>query len=120
VRQRWWCTGAIAGSGIIAFGIFGALSHAGATEPVQLATWTIGAALFHDALLAPAVIGVGFVTARWVPAPLRVPVRIGLALSAVVTALAWPYIRRYGYRASNPSALPFHYGRNLVFVLVII
>ena len=45
---------------------------------------------------------------------------VGLVLSGLVTALAWPYVRGYGYRASNPSALPLHYGRNLLIVLAAI
>jgi hypothetical protein len=117
-RPYW--IGAALGSGIIAFGLIGALSHSGATRPTQLVTWTIGAAVFHDALLAPLVVVFGLATARWVPVAVRVPVRIGLALSGLVTAMAWPYIRGYGYRASNPSALPFAYGRNLVILLSII
>ena len=117
--RRWW-VGAAAGSAVIAFGLVGALSHSGATRPTQLVTWTIGAAAVHDALLAPLVIAFGLATARWVPVTVRVPVRVGLALSGLITALAWPYLRGYGYRASNPSALPFHYGRNLVIVLAVI
>jgi hypothetical protein len=117
--RRWWI-GAAAGTAVIAFGLVGALSHSGATDPTQLLTWTVGAAVVHDALLAPVVIAFGLVTARYVPVTVRVPVRVGLALSGLVTALAWPYLRGYGYRASNPSALPFQYGRNLVIVLAAI
>lgn len=117
--RRYWI-GAALGSGIIAFGLIGALSQSGATRPAQLVTWTIGAAVFHDALLAPLVVAFGLATARWVPVAVRVPVRIGLALSGLVIAMAWPYVRGYGYRASNPSALPFAYGRNLVILLSII
>lgn len=120
MKPRSWWVGAAAGTAVIAFGLVGALSHSGATRPTQLVTWTIGAAVLHDALLAPVVIAFGLATARWVPVTVRVPVRVGLVLSGLVTALAWPYLRGYGYRASNPSALPFHYGRNLVIVLAII
>jgi hypothetical protein len=120
MKSRSWAVGAAAGTALIAYGLVGALSHSGATRPAQLAAWTIGAAVLHDALLAPVVIAFGLATARWVPVTVRVPVRVGLALSGLVTALAWPYLRGYGHRASNPSALPFHYGRNLVIVLAVI
>jgi hypothetical protein len=120
MKARSWWVGAAAGTAIITVGLVGALGHAGATRPTQLVIWTIGAAVVHDALLAPVVIAFGLATARWVPVTMRVPVRVGLALSALVTALAWPYVRGYGYRASNPSALPFHYGRNLIILLAVI
>jgi hypothetical protein len=120
MKPRSWWVGAVAGSAVIAFGLVGVLGHSGSTRPAQLVTWTIGAAVVHDALLAPVVIAFGLATARWVPVTVRVPVRVGLALSGLIIALAWPYLRRYGYHESNPSALPFHYGRNLVIVLAII
>jgi hypothetical protein len=120
MRPRLWWLGAATGTVIIVFGLIGMVAHSGATRPVQLVSWTIGAAVFHDALLAPFVAMLGLATTRWVPATVRVPVRVGLAISALVTALAWPYVRGYGYRASNPSALPFHYGRNLLIVVTAI
>jgi hypothetical protein len=44
--------------------------------------------------------------------------RLALAVTALVTAIAWPLVRGWGYRAANPSALPLDYGRNLVGVVV--
>jgi hypothetical protein len=120
MMPRHYWIGAALGSGIIVFGLIGALSHSGATRPTQLVGWAIGAAVFHDALLAPLVVVFGLATARWVPVTVRVPVRVGLALSGLVAAMAWPYVRGYGHRDSNPSALPFHYGRNLAIVVTVI
>ena len=117
--KRWWI-GTTAGAALILVGLVGIATHAGATRPVALTEWTLGAAVVHDALVAPAVAVVGLVTARWLPVALRVPIRVGLALSALVVALAWPFVRGYGRRASNPSALPFEYGRNLVILLAVI
>jgi hypothetical protein len=55
---------------------------------------------------------------RNLPAPIRTPARFALAVTALVTAIAWPLVRGWGYRAANPSALPLDYGRNLAGVLV--
>jgi hypothetical protein len=120
MRSRWCWPGVAIGSVVIVFGLVGAFTHSGSTRPIQLLAWTVGAAAVHDAFLAPLVVALGLVTARWVPVVVRVPVRVALVLSGLVTALAWPYVRGYGYRASNPSALPLHYGRNLLIVLAAI
>ncbi|WP_053206103.1 hypothetical protein [Jiangella muralis] len=112
----WTCL--IAGAGIAGYGLAGAWADRADTRPVDLAVWLAGSGLVHDVLLAPAVVAAALAT-RWVPVVARLPVRLGLALSALLTVLFWPVVRGWGRSPSVPSALPLDYGRNLVLVLAI-
>ncbi len=109
----------IAGAGIVGYGLFGAWADRADTRPADLVFWLAGAIAAHDALIAPAAIAVVLAT-RWLPDAARLPVRLGLALTALLTVLFWPVVRGWGRSASVPSALPLDYGRNLVVVLALI
>ncbi len=104
----------------IAYGLVGILGHRDATRPANLFGWFGAAGVTHDAILAPLSVAVGLATARLVPAVALPSVRVGLAFSGVLFAFTWPYVHGYGYRASNPSALPLDYSRNLLWALVVI
>lgn len=51
------------------------------------------------------------------PARVRAPVEVGLIVSGVVVLFAWPFLRGYGLRPDNPSALPNDYAAGLAGVL---
>ena len=87
---------------------------------IGFARWFVGVAIVHDAFVAPAVFGVAWLAGRLLPRRAVVPVRLGLASTALVTLYAWPLVRGYGRAASNPTALPLDYRRNLVISLVAI
>ena len=112
--------GLAVGALVMAYGLKGLLGAASTTQPRNLFTFFIGAGVVHDALFAPLVVVVGWLTARFVPKVARVPVWIALSYSVVLIAFAWPLVRRYGARSTIPSALPLDYGRNLVVSLVVI
>lgn len=109
----------IAGAGIVGYGLDGAWADRADTRPADLVIWLAGAIAAHDALIAPAAIAVALAT-RWLPDAARLPVRLGLALSALLTLVFWPVVRGWGRSASVPSALPLDYGRNLVAVLALV
>ncbi|SDT14833.1 hypothetical protein [Jiangella sp. DSM 45060] len=113
----WTCLAA--GAAIAGYGLAGAWADRADTRPAELAGWLAGSGLLHDALLAPVVVAAALAT-RWVPDPARLPVRLGFALSALLTLLFWPVVRGWGRSPSVPSALPLDYGRNLVIVLALI
>ena len=109
-------SGAIGGVCLIAFGVGGLITDHQATKPPQLAIWFFGAGIAHDAVVAPIVVALGVLT-RQLPRLARTPVRLALAASALLTLLVWPLVQGWGVSASNPSALPLDYGRNLLAVL---
>lgn len=110
--------GLLVGGGLAAFGLFGAWLDRADTHPGELVLWLAGAGIVHDAVLAPIFIALALLTAK-LPAPARSPVRIGLAISGCLTAIAWPLVRRWGASVANPSALPLDYGPNLALVLAV-
>ena len=90
------------------------------TNPVNLAKFVLGAGVAHDAILAPIVVLAGWVTARALPVPARLPVRLGLALSGLLTLFTWPLIRGYVNNRRNPSIVPLDYVRSFWVTLAIL
>lgn len=106
--------GLVIGVVVMAYGVKGLLGAADATQPSNLAAFFVGAGIVHDAVFAPIVVLVGWLTRRLVPPVARNPVRIALALSMLLVVFTWPLVRRWGARDSNPSLLPLDYGHNVV------
>lgn len=102
-----------AGLALIAVGLHGVAANVDVTG---WAAWFAVPVLVHDAVLVPAVLAAGRLTAR-LPAPARTPVRAGLAAAGCLTLVALPLVLGHGRRADVPSRLPLPYGRNLAVVL---
>ena len=115
-RFGFWA-GMAVGWPVMGFGLAGLLAEAADTRPGDLARWFISGAVVHDGLVAPVVCGAGWLLARAVPRALRGPVASGLVVSAVVVLYSWPFLRGYGRRPSNPSALPLDYAAGVAAVL---
>lgn len=111
--------GLVAGLPVIAYGVRGALVDAADTHPADLARWVVGAALVHDLLFAPLLLGLGIVLARLVTDDAtRWVLRAGLIVSGSLALVAWPLVRGYGQTDAVPSLLPRDYTRGLVVYLV--
>jgi hypothetical protein len=106
-----------AGWALMAYGMAGAVANTRDTDPANLARWFLGAAVAHDAVLAPATCLAGAVLSRLVPARFRAPVQAGLIVAGVVTLFAFPLVRAYGLRPDNPTVVFRHYGPSLALVL---
>ena len=117
-RAAFWIAVAV-GWVTIAFAAWGIWSDRGLTEPVDLARWFASLVLVHDLALVPLTLAVAWAVGRVVPPAAVVPVRLGLASAALLVALAWPLVRRYGARESNPSLLPLPYGRNAAIAVAL-
>ena len=113
-------TSAVIGLLIMAFGVRGLFSDRSATPPRGFAQWFVGSAIVHDALIAPCAFAIAWAVGWALPRRAVIPVRLGLATSALLVAFAWPLVRGYGRRAANPTALPLDYGRNLVVALIVV
>ncbi|MEV5831766.1 hypothetical protein AB0L25_40005 [Spirillospora sp. NPDC052242] len=105
-----------AGLALIAVGLHGVAADVGVAG---WAAWFAVPVLVHDAVLVPAVLVAGRLTAR-LPAPARAPVRAALAAAGCLTLVALPLVLGHGRRADVPSRLPLPYGRNLAVVLTAI
>jgi len=92
----------------------------GLPQPLDIGRWFVGTLVVHDGLWLPVAVAIGWVTSRFVPAAARVPVRVGLAMSAVISLATLPVTRRYGAIPDNPSVDPGNAGRALVVVLAMV
>jgi hypothetical protein len=111
---------AVVGWASIGYGVRGVVVDRAATQPTDLARWFGGLLVLHDLAVVPVALAVAWLVGRAVPGPAVVPVRLGLASSAIAIALAFPLVRGYGERSGNPSLLPLPYERNLLVVLGVV
>jgi hypothetical protein len=100
---------ALLGWAVMAIAIRGVLDHRIDTRPESLARFVIGAALLHDLVLAPLVLGVGVVVARSIPSRMRAIVQASLIVGGLLTLYAFPLVRAYGLAPHNPTSLPRNY-----------
>lgn len=104
------------GAAVMAFGLWGLWANAGRTHPADFARWFVGAALAHDLVVAPVVLGVGAMLTRVVHGRVRAAVQAALAITAVLVVTTFPFWRGYGRAGGNPTVLPLDYARGLVIV----
>lgn len=90
------------------------------SDLVGLVLWGLVPVLLSDLVLLPLVVLLGWFVARVVPGRWRVPVVVGLVLSAAVLAVAWPFLGGWGHRPDNPSLLDLDYPFGVAVVLAVI
>lgn len=117
-RKVFWPAVAI-GWAAIGWGLIGLFENSSRTNPSQWVRWFVGSLVVHDLILAPAVIGVGVLLARWVPVRHRGPVQGALIITGILVLVFFPFVRGYGLRDDNPSALPNDYGMGLIIVIAL-
>jgi hypothetical protein len=103
----------------IGFGAWQVLAGA----PVAVGVWLAGGVIAHDAVLAPAVVALGWLVARAVPRTVRGPLQAGALVAGSVALMSAPLWLRPllgPVSRANPSANPLDYPRNLVLVLAVI
>jgi hypothetical protein len=105
---------------VIGYGLRGAIVDAADTHPAELARWVIGTALVHDLLAVPVAIGVALVARRLTPPRAWPPLRAGLAATAVLGLVGWPFVRGYGDDPTNPTVLPRDYGAGLAAAIGVV
>jgi len=90
------------------------------TDGRSALAYLIGGPVLHDALVAPVVGLVGLLICRWVGPHWRAPVRIGVAVSAVLALIAVPGIWRTDAGQHNPGLDDRNYAVGLVIALVVV
>ena len=117
--KAFW-VGLVVGWFVIAVGIRGLVINANspmATNPPGWALLLVQSNLLHDFVLLPIVFLVGRIVIRVAPRTLRAPVQVGLICSGSVLLFAYPFVRGFGVKASNPTILPQDEARGLLVVL---
>lgn len=105
----------VPGFAAVGWGALGLLRDDRVPLPAWL-TWFVGSALVHDLVVAPLVVVIGAVLARFLPRPARPPIVVGLVVSGVLTLVAMPFILDLG-TSTEPGFLPLDYGRNLLLLV---
>jgi hypothetical protein len=113
----WWrWLFVLPGLAAVGYGAHGLLT-AGRRVPLDSwLTWFLGSALLHDLVLAPAWIGLGWLSARLLPRAARPPVVAGAAVTGVLALVALPFLIGDGADPANGSFLPRDTGRDLLLV----
>jgi hypothetical protein len=106
------------GALLMAYAISGALTDTGVKGGALI--FLVAAAVVHDGLVLPLVIGAGVLIGRLVPSRPRTAVRVAAVISLAVTVVALPLVLGRGRVPDNPSVLPLHYGRGLLVIYTII
>lgn len=113
--------GAVLGWAVMAYGAAGLVSAARRTMPRELVLFVLGAAVIHDAVIAPVTILVGGgVIRRLVPAGWRPAVAAAFVAGAPISLFAIPFIRGEGRNPGNPSVLPGNYARGLAVTVALL
>jgi hypothetical protein len=112
--------GLVVGLPIIGYGVRGAVVDADDTRPAELAAWIVGSGAVDDLVLVPAVLGVGLVARRLVPAAAWPAVRAGLIVTGALGVVAWPFVQGYGRDPSIPSLLNRNYAAGLAVTLAVV
>ncbi|MGH9036568.1 MAG: hypothetical protein ACRD0O_12470 [Acidimicrobiia bacterium] len=119
-RGRIFWAALVTGWAVMAYGVIGALSNTRDTRPSDLARWFFGAAVAHDAVLAPVVLLIGTALGKLLPGRLQPPVQGGLIVMGVIALFAFPLVQGYGVRPDNPTVVFRNYAPALLVVLAII
>jgi len=110
--------GTVLGWLVIVIGIRMGL-HDRELKPGVLLKWVAGGLVLHDAVWLPLVAVVGAAIAFVVRRRVQLVVAWALATSAVLTLIAWPFVRGYGRRPDVPSALQRNYAHGLVVYIAL-
>lgn len=117
-RIFWTCV--LIGWALIVIGIRGVIVDASFTRPPQWSAWFVGAALFHDLVVAPVVFAVAAGLLRRVRRPYRAPLQAALVMTALVAAGSLPVVLQLGEPTGNPTVLPENALPAFVVVLAVI
>jgi hypothetical protein len=118
--KAWRIILAVAGIALLGFGVFRLLSEIPTHSLLILAVWLVAALVLHDALLAPSVVGVGWLLRRYVPDRGRRYVQVALIMIAFVALIAIPMIFLRGSQPAAKALLLRNYGVNLIIIIGIL
>jgi hypothetical protein len=111
----------IGGAGVLLgmFGVFRLVTQIPGRSLLGLAVWLVGALVLHDAVLSPAVVGIG-TALRKAPPRARTYLQGALIAGGLVTVIAIPLIYRTGSQPRVKAILGQDYGSHLVWLLALI
>ncbi len=118
--KAWRIILAAAGIGLGAYGVFRLVSELPTYSLLILGVWLAAALVIQDAILAPSVVGVGWLLRRYVPDRGRRFLQVALIISGLITVIAVPMIFLRGSQPAVKALLLRNYGSNLILIIAII
>jgi hypothetical protein len=118
--KAWRIALAVAGVALAAFGVFRLVTEVPPSQLLILGLWLVAALIIHDVLLAPSVVGVGWLLRRYVPDRGRRYLQLALIMIALVTVIAVPMIFLRGSQPAAKALLLRNYGANLIMIIGVI
>jgi hypothetical protein len=115
--KAWRIVLTIAGIALGAFGVFRLVTEIPPHSLLILVVWLVAALIIHDALLAPSVVGVGWLLRRFVPDRGRRYLQLALIMIAFVMVIAVPMILLRGSQPAVKALLLRDYGANLILII---
>ncbi len=112
----------VVGLGAMLFGLRGLLQNIPDSHfRIRWAQWFVGADLIHDVIVAPVIVGVGWLVYRVVPVRYRPAVRWGLIGTGLTFLLgAAPLRRTAKVPNGNPTVQPLNYSTAVATVLIVV
>lgn len=114
---------AVAGLTLLAYGAFQLITHVPPPLLLTVVLWLVAVLLVHDVIIAPSVVGLGWVIGR-VPPRGRRYLQTGLIVAAMITVVAIPLMVRQGTQPPAKAMLlqnyPLHWLLLLVGVAVVL
>ena len=107
----------------VLLGLYGAYLFVSRQDSSQIwgaGRYLVGGVVFNDALVAVAVLLVGFVVTRFVPAVARGPIVVGAVVLGSVTLVAVPVLESAGAKADNATLLDRDYGQGWWIVAAVV
>ena len=102
------------------FGIFRLVTEIPMHSLLILAVWLAAALVVQDVILAPSVVGVGWLLRRHVPDRGRRYLQAALIMIALITLVAIPMIFLRGSQPAAKALLLRNYGSNLILIIAVI
>ena len=115
--KAWRIGLAIAGLLLALFGVFRLLSEIPAGSLILLGIWLLAALIIHDAIVAPAIVAVGWVLRRTTPDRERGYLQSALIMIAPVALVAVPMIALRGSQPQVKALLLRDYAANLALLI---
>lgn len=105
----------------VAMALFGGWHLLSDGRVLEVLPWLVGAVLVHDAVLAPATIGVVVAARRVLPFRTVRPAAVAFVVIATVTITAVPVLGAWGRHSDNPTLLDRDYVAGwCAFVVVVL
>ncbi|HEY9395135.1 MAG TPA: hypothetical protein VIP58_13360 [Nocardioides sp.] len=98
----------------MAYGAWLLVSRQDLGQIVEVAVWLAAAVVIHDGILAPVVLGLGWVGGRLLPRAVARGAVVVLVLLGPTLLVAIPVVGRFGAKPDNPTLLDRDYTQGLL------